>query len=188
MTEIQFEAKIWKQGNSYITTIPKEIVNLYGIKENDHLQISAMIREEKDVKEEIEINKLKGKFPNVGKGVIKHKNEVVANLNIIFYRTFDYREGGLPPGGSFKDLPKRTAIMGVIITGMFLPIAYEKKHYKSLIKIPQFRNTLDGSEIIEMETINKEKIKFKIYEYKKNILSETNNMINKIEFRGDLIK
>jgi len=188
MAQINFESKIWKQGNSLIITIPKDIVKNYDIKESDFLQISAILKEKKDIEEEIEINRLQAKFPEIGTGVIKHKNEIVAELNTIFYKTFSLRGGALLPGGSLKDLPKKEIIVGIIISGMFLPKAFEKKHYGDLIEMTHFRRTLAGGEVVEIQTMNNKKIKIKIYEYKKDIINKKNNIIKKVGFRGDVIK
>ena len=89
MIPFQFNAKIWKQGNSFIITIPIEIVKEYGMNESDYLHVTAILKDKNEVKEEREMNQLKYRFPYSGKGIIKHNNEDVAILDSIIYKTFE---------------------------------------------------------------------------------------------------
>jgi len=186
MNQINFDAKVWKQGSSLILTIPSEIKNSFSIKEGDIMRLTARIISEKEQKEEAELRRLSNKYPLYGDGTLIHEGEEIGRINQIFCRVMEYRTsiGEL----SFKDSPVQKAIVGFIRRGSILHTAYNKKHYGlHLLKDPYIKRNLTGVEKIKMKTVDGKELIIKNLNFESNIIKDSNKM-EEVEFYGDLEK
>ncbi len=189
MVKINFDAKVWKQGNSLIVTIPIEFKNTHGLKEGDIMRISAGLISEKEQKEEAELRRLATTYPLYGEGSIIHKNEDVIRLKQVFCRLMEFRGGTLALGQSFDDLPVMSVVAGVIREGNILHKVYDEKHYSPLLRRdPYFKRNLSGIEKIKIKTTDGKKLIIKNVRFESDILKEDSNLINTVEFYGDLEK
>lgn len=186
MPHIQFDAKVWKQGSSLILTIPKEIKNHYNLKEGEIMRISAGLIDEKEQKEEAELRKLRASYPYMGEGVIIHENEEIAKLHQVFFRIMEFKVG-FSHGSPIKNLREKKVVSGVINRGIFLHVAYDKKHYgHDFLRDPYFKQHLMGIEKIKLKTSDNKKITLNNLKFEEDIVKKESPVISKVKFYGDL--
>ena len=185
MLPIQFDGKVWKQGNSLIVTIPREIRRAYDLKEDDILRISAILMDKTELKKEEESKRLKAMYPYTGEGSLLHKNDEVAKLDQIRYYIRESRGGGYLEGDPIEKLPKIVSIRGIILKGRFMHIAYDKKHYG-----PDFprdylqKRHLGGTETIKLKTPEGKELKISRIDFESDIIKGKSPFINNVNFRG----
>lgn len=181
MLTIQFEAKIWKQGKSALITIPSEIVQLYGLTDENYLDISAKIIEKDKIKELQEIKRLKTIYPNEAQGYILHGNEKVAVFDLVLYRNTTSWVGALGPNDSFDKLPKVETTNGIIVKGRLLPTISEKDEYKAEKAYPLDGRYLFWNDELHLITSTGERIILKHIDIETSI-NVNENKLEKIEF------
>ena len=187
MTSLQFDAKVWKQGNSYILTIPSEVRLQYNIKPKDIMRISAILIDEKQQKEEIELKRLMTLYPNFGEGILLHKNEEVARLDQLFCRLDSFMVSSYSQEPTPESWSKKTRVRGIIKIGSFLHTAYEKKHYgPDMLKSSYLKPYLMGSEEIHMRATNGKKFVIKNLNFENSLINKATPVFKNISFSGQL--
>lgn len=189
MLQIHFDAKIWKQGNSLILTIPKEVRTAHNLKENDHLRVFANLMTEEQLKQEHELKRIRTLYPHTATGMLIHDNEEVAQLQEVYFQIHEIRAGTLALGESFDKLPIHRKLYGIILRGVVLPIAYENKHYGQYPLEDGFiQKNLTYTETIELKTPDGREIIVSNISFEKPIMKKGIPVLDKIEFSGDFIE
>jgi len=184
---LQFGAKLWKQGNSLILTVPKDFREVNQLKEGDFLEIFARRVSKEELKKVEEMNRIKSSYPYGATGKIIHKEEDVAVLNHVFFRNFEYRAGTLSPGESFENLPSFKGISGIIYLGHMLPSASEKKHYKNyVLKGDKIMKDLLFSDIIKLKTSDGKEFELKDIRFEEDL--PLRGGLNNVRFEGYIKK
>lgn len=190
MKKMQFKGEVWKQGNSLILTIPKEIREAYGLVKGDFLDIDAAIVDRKLGEEEKEAKRLRATHQYEASGVMLHKGEEIAYLEKVFLTEIKFRGGGVPPGGRISDLPLRTSVVGVILKGRFLPNIFSPNHYGLKgIDIPRGKYLL-YEETMELVTEDGRKVNLHQIEFETPLYNTHSSglRIQKREFHATPVK
>lgn len=186
---LQFDSKIWKQGNSLIVTIPKDVRDMYNLKEGDMLRIDARLVTKEELKTEEELRQMQLKYSNFGSGVLLYKNEEIAQLAQVFFNTTESRvkDGVDLITGDFKNSAVLISVQGIIVKGEISPSTYDK-----CLSTNMKRDIIEGmlySGTMELKTSDGKDVTIEIrHTFDNPIFGEKTPLIEKITFSGYLIK
>lgn len=186
MSAIKFDAKLWKNGNSLLLTIPKNIREGYNLDENDVLKIQASITTKEEIEIEKELNRLRSSYPESSEGAIIHKDEGVAILNEVRFKIMESRGSFVGDNMAFDELPLRKGLVGVILSGKFLSKASTDKHYgKQNLNASWFKRNLSTTEIMKLKTDDGQEILIKDIRFDEDVIKDNNlGFIDMIKFHG----
>ena len=158
MNVISFDAKLWKNGNSLLLTIPKNIREEYNLDENDIIRVKAGVTTKEDIEREKELKKNQLMYPHVAKGTLIHKTEVVAHLDVVRFRINEEHTGKFGADVSEEVLETYKTLRGIIIAGRFTPEASSEKHYNDPPFDNDFKRNLNTTETIRLKSNNGDEI------------------------------
>ena len=187
MKVISFDAKLWKNGNSLLLTIPKNIREEYNLDENDILRVKAGLTTKEDIEREQELKKIQLMYPRMAKGTIIHKGEVIARLNYVRFRIEEASVRQI--GANINQSNQKTfkVLFGIIVDGKFTLEAQSEKHYGNYdMDNPWMKRNLFTTEIIKLEANEGEEITLEDIRFDDDVIKDIRNnkffFINDVEF------
>lgn len=184
---ISFDAKLWKNGNSLLLTIPKNIREEYNLDENDILRVKAGVTTKEYIEREKELKKIQLTYPRMAKGTIIHKGEVIARLNDVRFRIGEAFTGQMGGNLNQSNLKTFKILLGIIVEGKFTPEAHNEKHYGKIdMDDAWMKRNLTTTETIKLETDDGEEITLEDIRFDDDVIKDIRNnkffFINNVEF------